>query len=207
MKKLFIPFIILALVGICEARSTTVVVGQPIAGIPSGSCPADNSPDIDATTYDYHGRFADADNSIWYAGALVNPPASKQICKVAFMLSRLGGSLTDATFTARIWTVNGSYVLQSVIDNGTSTGVTGVDDWDNTWVVFTFPNNPSVSNGTTYAFTIESDIVMDVHFAIGPQGATPTNYIFTRWDDSAGGYAVTYMSTERMTMIRIYYYD
>lgn len=189
--------------GVAGTTIATICGKNYTDGDSAASCPADDAPDIDATTYDGRIYFSQTTDN-HYFGTTWTAAESKQVCKVAFMLLR-EGDISAYTFTAKIWTLNAG-ALDTIIANGTSEGVAGNNAWDNTWVVFTFTGNPSVSASTTYGVTVESSTDSGTNYCSGANGAegTPTNYQTFLWktDQTVG--------TDkhlRPTMFRAYYYD
>ena len=184
------------------ARMTAIMSGGGGGVGVANSCPADGSPDIVHDVNDNRLGVGDSTDH-QYFGLYWTAPTTKQICKVAFNLTRDSGTITGYTYTAKIWTLTGTD-LNAVVDGGVSSAVAGSQDWVDTDVVFTFGDYPSVSGSTTYAITVEQNTISasDYITANFSNTVSGTDYL-GRWDSASGGT----QWTDKTPMIKIYYYD
>lgn len=141
------------------------MVGRTRPAGSSLSCPPDGSPDIsqDGTSTQSIGEIA----AYRFHGCFYTAPATKQLCKVGFKLKTSGGDISGKTYTAYVYTLSGT-TLDSVITNGTSTGISGsVVTGTAATVLFPFTGNPTLNSGTTYAIVVTPGSTDATNFCIG----------------------------------------
>lgn len=134
------------------------------------SCPADGSPDItqDGTTTQSLGEIS----AYGYHGFFYVTPATKQLCKIGFKMKTVAGDISGKTYTAYVYTLSGT-TLNSVITDGTSTGISGsVITGTAATVLFPFTGNPTLTSGTTYAIVVT------------PGSTDATNYCLCYYNNS-----------------------
>jgi hypothetical protein len=132
------------------ANVSTLTKREPTAG---GSCPAVGSPSAEQASNDGANYGVGLFAASYYVGQSMWTDASaRTICRVGFMLSLGGGSISSQTFTAKIWS-DSDYSLGSVL--ATSNGVLGTNTWSSTWVYFDFPTPYTTTGGANYHITID----------------------------------------------------
>ncbi len=153
MKKLIVLFLLLLISTPCfsqeMARMNVALVGVGVTA--GGTC--QNS------TFTYSGvlsgiNIGDSANDTYGGYATAGfYPLSHTVCGVTYTLSTIG-TITGATFTAKVWSINHSTVaLVSIL--ATSTGVAGGAAWSETPVTFTFPTPYAISQNADIAITVE----------------------------------------------------
>lgn len=106
-----------------------------------------------------------------YVGQTLNPGATKCVCRVDFVLEKVGASIAGRTFRAEIWTLVSDNLTTKL---GSSTGVAGNDLWNKTVVPFSFSSCVNVSSGTVYAFVLTATDLSETA-------------LLRLWDYSGGG--------------------
>lgn len=164
--------------------SDSATTSRSRATVPSLSCPPDGSPDI---IQDGSAGQAFCEISAYrYIGCFYTPTQTKQVCKLGFKLKTLSGDISSKTYNAYIYTLSGT-TLSSIITNGTSNNVAGtVITGTASTVIFSFPNNPTVNSGTTYAFVCTNGTTDATNYGSGyyTNAGSMSDATFGLWRDN-----------------------
>lgn len=144
------------------------------AGGGGGSCPADGSPSFEQDTGNGEQHIGlNTDN--WYGGQKNWSDASaRDICKLAFKIKTIIGTITTFDYVAEIFTMNVNALNASL---GISNVVSGSAMVAGAFSVFTFATPVSLSASTNYGLTIHKT----------GSTADGSNYIRLSITDGAGG--------------------
>jgi len=177
-------------------------------GDSGASCPAEGSPDLENATHDNQSVIGNSTTN-QYAGVIFQDTVNRSICRYCTIMDRITGDISGYTYTAKVWSLDGSNNLNAVITNGTSANVSGNNDWSrsgSTWACWTWSTPPTMTANTPYAITIEQNTISasnyaGVAFVDGSTSSTIANLLHA---DSSG---TTTIRTDKESTVRIYYYD
>ena len=174
---------------------------------PTATCPADGSPSVVQTSsagFDKVGNITDQ----YYVGQYwPNDQPERKICKVTFSYEK-SGSPASKVWICQIFTLTGND-LNTVVANGASNTVTGLNAGTQTDVQFTFATPPTLAASTAHAIVMSLDAGAAVDasnsvylYRTASSGGTILGY-FSMW--ASNKTLFTNRPTED-TSIKIYYY-
>ena len=128
-----------------------------------GACPDYAAPSASNTTVNSDGYPVGLYASHYYVGQSGWSDASaRTICRVGFLMKHGEGDVSGHTYTARIFaTADGAL---SGIALASSTGKSGTNTWNSTWVYWEFPTPYETTGSATYAFTLDHGVVDGSNF-------------------------------------------
>jgi len=155
MKKILICLLISLFFTV---NASAMMVGQGGLGVSvSGECTEFYAPSLTGDAVYDLGKL----NGEEYTGFIyVTGGAQEDVCKVDLKIQGVNGDLADHDYFLKIWTIDGSNVLQ--VSQGTSSGLDGNLMSAGTWTsanagYFEFSSSVSLSATTSYAFTFFVD--------------------------------------------------
>ena len=115
-----------------------------------------------------------------------NGVAMDPICRIDAVLSLETGSVTAYDFYMEIWLIdNGTNDMDSMVSNGRSNKVDGLDTWDDTEVTFTFSGYPEIDMSGTNKYAIVIKRVADGAAASSTPVYNGSNTAQWMYDDEA----------------------
>ena len=158
MKRLLFGLVISVLV--VSSASAQMLQGI-VAGTKVSACTlyidASSATDSNSTAISHDSTYDQAGHNSW-------SPASGtvSICKISVKLTKGAGDISGKTYVLKIYSMSGAN-LDSVL--ATSSGVTGSNSWDASYVDFTFSTPLSHTSGTGYSFALSSGDVDATNYA------------------------------------------
>lgn len=165
-------------IGCCSGQ---VVIGNAVlsnvqigpSGGGGGSCPPDGSPSQDNDATGSVGAIGIFNDNYYQGQSGWSDASARTICKIAWKLTYVSGTVTGQTYVTKIWSLNGTS-LDTVL--ATSSGVSGSASWSATWVVFEFPTPYTTTGSASYAFTIDhgaADATKEIQLVFGTSTGAP----------------------------------
>jgi hypothetical protein len=116
-----------------------------------GSCPADGSPSITQAGDGANIQNINSSLLLTQTGQLWQTNTAVTMCKAAFSLYKVAGDISGKTYVVKVYSMTGC-TLNTLL--ATSDGVTGVNGWFLTDVVFNFSTPVALSANTDYAIVV-----------------------------------------------------
>ena len=103
-------------------------------------------------TYYSYGALGYNAGEFYEGGGFKDAAAAHSLVRVDACLRYFRGDVTTKHFECSVWTVAVSWELVTLL--GTSDAVVGVNEWDGTWVTFTFSTPVTLAINTDYGIVI-----------------------------------------------------